>query len=147
MSQPVQVRIIPYGSGEYKQEVALRDEVLRRPIGRSIYTEDLSAEEHVQHVGAFMNGKLVGTMYLKSLDAQTCQIKQVAVKESYRGHNIGRKMMCFIQELALSQGANKLVLDSRPTAAGFYEKVGFVNTGVEVRYFDIPHYKMVKMIP
>jgi len=91
MSQPVQVRIIPYGSGEYKQEVALRDEVLRRPIGRSIYTEDLSAEEHVQHVGAFMNGKLVGTMYLKSLDAQTCQIKQVAVKESYRGHNIGRK--------------------------------------------------------
>ena len=56
-------------------------------------------------------------------------------------------MMCFIQKLALSQGANKLVLDSRPTAAGFYEKVGFVNTGVEVRYFDIPHYKMVKIIP
>lgn len=145
-SAKIEFRKIEHGSEEYLREVILRDEILRRPHGLNIYDEDLSSENLYTHVGAFMNDVLVGTLYIKPISKMTRQIKQVAVKEAYRGHNIGRGMVEFAEQIARKSGALKLVLDSRATACGFYEKLGFSNIGLEIKYFDIPHLKMEKAI-
>lgn len=39
-------KIIAYGSGDYDQALALRDRLLRKPLGLSLYDEDLSDEKN-----------------------------------------------------------------------------------------------------
>ena len=37
----VDIRIITYGSDDYNAELQLRDKVLRKPLGTSLFDEDL----------------------------------------------------------------------------------------------------------
>lgn len=46
------VKEIRHGSTEYRQECALRQEVLRKPLGVNLYDENLDAEQGQTPVGA-----------------------------------------------------------------------------------------------
>ena len=56
------VRDIQWGTKEYEDELALRNEILRVPLGLNLYKQDLSQENTYWHVGAFDGGRLVGTL-------------------------------------------------------------------------------------
>lgn len=56
----IKVRLIEYGSEDYKAELEMRNEILRKPLGLSIYDEDLGQEKPYFHIGAFENERLVG---------------------------------------------------------------------------------------
>ncbi len=43
------IKLVPYGSKEYKQAVELRNQFLRIPLKMSIYDEDLSGEKDQFH--------------------------------------------------------------------------------------------------
>ena len=136
-------REIAFGSEEYEAELALRDEVLRRPIGRSIADDDLSGEGDFRHIGAFDGNYLVGCMVLRP-DAKAVRMAQVAVREEYRSCGIGRAMAGFAEACAREMGASVILLHARKTALGFYEKMGFEETGGEFQELGIPHYPMRK---
>jgi hypothetical protein len=53
----VAIRRIVGGSAEYEMELKLRDQVLREPLGMSLFDEDLSGESADIHLGAFDGGK------------------------------------------------------------------------------------------
>ncbi len=45
------VRDIQWGTKEYEDELALRNEILRVPLGLNLYKQDLSQENTYWHVG------------------------------------------------------------------------------------------------
>lgn len=136
-------REIAFGSEEYEAELALRDEVLRRPIGRSVADDDLSGEGDFRHIGAFDGNYLVGCMVLRP-GAKAVRMAQVAVREEYRGCGIGRAMAGFAEACAREMDASAILIHARKTALGFYEKMGFEKTGGEFQEVGIPHYPMRK---
>lgn len=142
----LEIRRIFTNTEEYTDEIALRDRGLRRPLNMSIYNDDLSGEKNDYHIGAFLGGKLVGTLFLTRVDQNRMKIRQVIVEEKYRHMHIGAKMMEYAQLYAFRRGCREVVLDARKTAVPFYEKLGFVKDGAEFTEVGLPHLKMKKSL-
>ena len=140
-------REIAFGSPEYQDELSLRDEILRRPIGRSLADDDLSGEGKCSHLGIFDGNWLLGCAVLQpQADGKTVRMMQVAVREAFRGHGFGRELAVFAEQKARQLGVNRIQLHARKTALGFYEKLGFEMTGGEFQEVGIPHYPMEKRV-
>ena len=142
----IKVRLIEYGSEDYKAELEMRNEILRKPLGLSIYDEDLGQEKPYFHIGAFENGKLVGTLLFIDRGEGVCQMRQVAVCEGMRRRGIGRKMVLFGENLMKEKGFSKIVLEARKVALEFYLSLGYRTAGPEELRLGIPHYEMEKGI-
>ena len=142
----VQITEIKYHSEEYRQEQELRDRVLRKPLGMSLYDENMDAEQHDVHVGAFVNGRLAGVLILTRINAAEVKMRQVAVDEATRGWNIGTEMVLFAEAYSKKNGFSTMLLNARKTAVGFYEKLGYEKIGEEFLEINIPHFKMRKCL-
>ena len=142
----VQITEIKYHSEEYRQEQELRDRVLRKPLGMNLYDEDMEAEKHDVHVGAFINGTLAGVLILTRINAAEVKMRQVAVDEVSRGLNIGTEMVLFAEVHSKENGFSTMLLNARKTAVGFYEKLGYEKLGEEFLEINIPHFKMRKRL-
>jgi len=59
------------------------------------------------------------------------QVRQVAVAPHAHGAGLGRRLLLDLEALAAEQGAGELWLNSRSSAYGFYERLGFVREGEE----------------
>lgn len=54
MESKIVIREIFFGTPEHAQELELRNEVLRKPLGLNIYDQDLAAEKYSIRIGAFL---------------------------------------------------------------------------------------------
>ena len=140
------IKIINFLSTEYFHELALRNDILREPLGLKFSIEDLKDEEKQIHIGAFNEEKLLGCLLLKPLDSAAIQMRQVAVEEKFRSNGIGREMVLFSEQFSRNLGYNKIILHARETAIKFYEKMDYKNAGSEFIEVTIPHWKMEKYI-
>jgi len=80
---------------------------------------------------ARVEGEIVGTTALLKVDDHTFEITKMAVTESARGKQVGRKLADAAIKRAKSKGAKTIILktDNRLTAAvNLYRKLGFVVT-------------------
>jgi N-acetylglutamate synthase-like GNAT family acetyltransferase len=61
------------------------------------------------------------------------EIKILYIKDIYRGQNLGRMLVDFIEDEARRQGYSELIVRSaakyKETAFGFYKKLGYINIG------------------
>ena len=140
----IKVKIISYATNEYRQELLLRDKFLRKPIGMSLFDEDLSKEIDDCHIGAFSNEKLIGVLILSPVDEELIKIRQVTVDETYRGKGIGTEMIKFAESHSLSEGYKRIVMHARKFSVGFYIGLGYEIMGEEFMEVTIPHYKIQK---
>ena len=70
----------------------------------------------------------------------------MASAEPYRGLGVGRSIVDALESLARSYGVERIVLNSRESAVGFYEHLGYHVIGDGLTMFDeIQHFKMVKI--
>ena len=53
------IREIVYNSEDYRHELELRDKILRKPLGLSLYDDNIEKESNDVHIGAFINHTLV----------------------------------------------------------------------------------------
>ncbi len=140
------IKEIPYQSCEYHLEVALRDKILRRPLGLSLYEEKLDHEKEDIHLGAFQNGTLLGVLILTKLDHGDFKMRQVAVEEMLQGKGIGKRLVLHAENYARQKGAKGIILHARKTAVAFYEKLGYQTIGEEFIEVKLPHKKMFKTL-
>ncbi len=140
----INIKIINYNSKEYKNELKLRNKILRKPLGLSIYDENLENEKNDIHIGAFLDGQLVGTVLLKKLNHNQLKMRQLAVKESLQGNKIGTGLVKYAENYAHKKGYNKIVLNARKTVVDFYLKLGYIKKGNQFTEVTIPHFKMEK---
>jgi len=142
----LQIKTIAYNSEEYRQELVLRDEVLRKPLGMSLYAEDLTVDAPDFHLGAFLSNRLVGVLLLKRLNADELKMRQVAVVDTMRSQHVGTALVRFAEEYAIREGYKTMLLNARMTAVGFYEKLGYEKISREFMEINIPHYRMNKKL-
>jgi predicted GNAT family N-acyltransferase len=138
------VKIIDYGSKQYKQMIDLRYHILRKPLGLSFTQEELDDEKKNIHIGCFDDEKLEGCCMLVPLDNATIQLRQMAVISGLQGKGIGKVLMQFAENISRDQGYKKIIMHARKTAIGFYEKLDYRKAGNEFLEVTIPHLAMEK---
>lgn len=144
VNDKLHIREIYYHSDDYRRELELRDAVLRRPLGMSIYNDKLEVDEQDSHIGAFLGEELVGVLVLTRLSDTDVKMRQVAVAEKMQSQGVGTLMVSFAENVARAAGYTTMVLHARKTAVPFYLKQGYAPVGDEFLEIDIPHYEMWK---
>jgi N-acetylglutamate synthase-like GNAT family acetyltransferase len=140
------LKMIDYGTKEYKQMVHLRIEILRKPLGLNFTEEELEKEKDDVLMGAFEDDRILGCCLLTKIDNKSIRLRQMAVPNSMQGKGIGRALMIFAENIARDLGYKVLLMHARKTAAGFYEKLGYSISGNEFEEVTIPHYVMEKAL-
>ncbi len=138
--------IVSPHSPEYDEVFALRDELLRRPLGMELKNDDLSRDFVDMIVAGKLNGKVVACLILQEKDSQTVQLRQMAVSKDQQGKGIGRALVAAAERHAIISGYERMVLHARKTAIGFYESMGYTIVSEEFFEVGIPHVKMEKAI-
>jgi predicted GNAT family N-acyltransferase len=147
MNTNIIVKEIFYESPEYYLELELRNDVLRKPLGMNLYDQDLTTEKNYIRIAAFNeNQKIMGTLLLVPQENGIIQMKQMAVRESAQGMKIGKKIIQFAEDLIISKGFSKIILNARKIALPFYLKFGYEIQGGEFQEVGIPHFKMSKIV-
>ena len=146
MQTSVEIRQILFGTDEYKEELKLRDRVLRKPLGLSLYNENLTKEINDFHIGAFNGNVLIGVLILTVLSEQEVKMRQVGVEEIWRGKDVGARLVLYAEEFAIKLGYRKMVLNARKSVVGFYERLGYGKIGGEFIEVTISHQTMEKKL-
>ncbi len=140
------IREIEYGSKEYKDELEIRNRVLRLPLGLDIYDEDLKAEKDDTHLGAFYGGRLAGVLVLTPIKEGHARMRQVAVDDGLRSRGIGKMLVNHAEGLLRSGGCKEIMLHSRMTSMDFYKRQGYTVTSEVFTEVMIPHVEMRKQL-
>ena len=128
------VKYIKYGSDEYQKTLELRNEVMRKPLGRSIWDEDFSCEENQIIIGAFetntmFSNLLIGVGVLSMEDEKTYMVEYVCVDSALQKKGVGTALMRCMEKIATDRGATKIKLDARVKAIDFYQRMGYMPKG------------------
>jgi Acetyltransferases, including N-acetylases of ribosomal proteins len=127
----------PYFGSTYEEEV------LNPKLTFETFIED-DSPDHVMF-GAFDEERLIGITGFNRMPRQRAmhrgELVQVYVDSSYRGQNIGEKLIRRALEYAftldgIEQVQLSVIADNR-AAIKLYEKVGFKTFGVQPRYFKV----------
>src|SRR5262245_3747317 len=118
MTKAISVIAAPYGSDLYRRSVALREEILRRPLGLTLSKKELADDRQRLHFCAVAAEGVIGTVSLRPLDTRKVQLKQMAVATNRRGENIGVRLLGYAEGWARRKGFSLIVLHARVGAEG-----------------------------
>tara|TARA_R110002096_G_scaffold310126_11_gene504731 strand:+ start:3187 stop:3627 length:441 start_codon:yes stop_codon:yes gene_type:complete len=129
----------------FSEWVALRQQILRDPLGLKYSEQDLADERQQRHLVGWIDEAMVGGLIVndQEQDPGVFKIRQVAVSEAFQSRGIGRILMVEAMVWIQNQGIQKIVLHSREPVISFYEKLGFVAEGEVFHEVGIPHRRMV----
>ena len=129
---------IEHNSSRYRDLVNFRRRILRAPLGLEFTPEQLADEKADIHIGAYLNGELVGCAVLTAVDphGSVVKLRQMAVDPAHQGRGIGRRIVVFAEILSAEKGYREIVLHARESAAPFYERAGYVATGEDFHRGD-----------
>ncbi len=170
----IKIQTTAFDSEFYKKALALRDRVLRRPLGLQLSSQDTFGEENDIHIVVTVqknnvidqeNNTFIDNIdisVLNSMDLvvvgclsltkniynqiETCRMKQVAIDPNFQGHGIGKKMVLFAENLAKQRSINKITLKARMTAFNFYKNLGYQPEGELYESVGLPHQNMYKIL-
>lgn len=137
---------IDHGTMEYEKMVALRNQILRQPLGLSFSKEELEREKEDLLIAAFDDDDMLGCCILSEIDNSTLRLRQMAVQNNLQGKGIGASIMSFAENLSRDKGYKCLMMHARNTAIGFYEKFGYKCLDTEFIEVGVPHHVMKKML-
>lgn len=140
------LKLIEHGSNEYKQMIDLRYAILRQPLGLNFSEEELLKEKDNILIAAFDEDKILGCCMLVKHDRNTLQLRQMAVNNNLQGKGIGASIMSFAESISKDKGYNKIVMNARNNAIGFYEKFGYKVKSEEFIQYNTPHHVMEKVL-
>lgn len=121
----------------------LRFKVLREPLGMEQGSELDPSDAESLHLAAYFDQEIVGILRINEEELGVVRLRYMAVAEAHQGKQVGQKLV--EKAIAVAQKvfrADRLVLDAREGAVGFYEKQGFVIEQGPYEKIGIPHYYM-----
>jgi len=141
----LQIAPITFGSHEYKLELALREKVLRAPLGLTLSADDTRAEDQDFHWGAFSAGNLVGGGGLGPL-GDNLKMRQFAMVPPWQAMGFGSNLVQAVELAGQASGATELYLHSRDSAVPFYTALGYELYDTPFVEVGLPHRKMKKTL-
>ena len=127
---PMALKMIQYGSKEYEQMLALRHQMLRKPLGLVFSKEELAKEENNILIGCFDDDEIEGCCMLVETSKKEVRLRQMAVLAGLQGKGIGRVMMLFAENVARDRRYQKIIMHSRLSSIPFFEKSQFLTPSV-----------------
>ena len=140
------LKIIDYGSYDYRKMIKLRDDVLRKPLGLSFAPGELEKEKDNMLIGAFEEEDMLGCCMLVEENAELVRLRQMAVLNNLQGKGIGRALINFAENLARDRGYRTISMHARKGTTLFFEKMGYKITSPEFVEITIPHYVIKKKL-
>ncbi|GAA4462682.1 hypothetical protein GCM10023093_09780 [Nemorincola caseinilytica] len=140
----IHTHVINSAAPEYAEVFALREEILRRPLGMSLHNEDLSRDHTDDIMVGKADGRVIACLMLHHLDDGQVQLRQMAVYNEWQGKGIGRQLVAAAERYAAGKGYSTMVLHAREVAMGFYRSMGYRQVGDMYHEVGIPHYTMEK---
>ena len=105
----------------------------------------LRGEEIQLHFGIFgPDDDLRACVVARPLSPREARIRQMAVSPAHQRIGLGRRLMAGVEDILKARGFERIVLDARTSAAGFYERLGYVSAEDEFVKLGVPHVKMSK---
>lgn len=139
-------REIPFGSDDYLLATALRDQVLRQPLGLKFSEVDLEREGGYRHFGIFAEATLLATVMMVPRPESWWQVRQMAVAFDRQGTGLGRQLLEAAEGRLRADGVARLYLHARHHAIGFYERLGYHGVGDPFTEVGIAHRRMEKTL-
>ncbi len=140
------VKEVLFDSAEYKLLLKLREEELRRPLGRTLIAADTFQEEEQYHFGVFEGDQAVACMVLRPIDVEQVKMRQVCTSNEWQGKGLGMQLLKFAEHWAQEKNYSKITCHARESATPFYLKNGYSIQGEVFEEVGIPHYRMFKDI-
>jgi predicted GNAT family N-acyltransferase len=139
------IKKIEVNTPAYLNVLQLRDLVLRKPLGRNLFDEDLSGEkEEIIYAIVDQDEQVLASVQFKPLNDNRVKLRQMAVDPHYHKKGIGRKLVTYAENQLKKTGYKQIEMHARKTAVGFYSKLGYKITGNEFTEVGIPHVRMFK---
>ena len=143
--EEIQIRELKPSEPDYEQVLALRNELLRKPIGLSLYDEDLTGDAADVTLCALHQNNVIGCLMLQwAGGGAEVKLRQMAIAAAWQAKGIGRKLMLAAEDYCRNKGIARIVLHARVTAIPFYEKLGYSVMSGEFTEVGIAHKKMEK---
>lgn len=137
----------PESDEEYAQYFDLRWRILRAPWGEPEGSEKDEIEEQCFHIMATNNGQVLGIGRMQFNSSDEAQIRYMAVDKAYEGKGIGHMIVDALEQEAINNNINTVMLDAREPAVGFYQKLGYsIEKKSYVLFNEIQHYRMTKRL-
>lgn len=138
------LKMIQYGTSEYEQMVALRRQMLRKPLGLDFTEQELQSEEKNVLLGCFDEEVMEGCCMLVETAPGVVRLRQMAVLSGLQGKGIGRVLMSFAENVARDRQFQKIIMHARTSTVPFFEKLGYRVTGDPFIELTIQHVVMEK---
>ena len=139
------LKIIQHASSDYAKMLALRNDILRKPLGLVLSSDDIKDEQFDILIAAFDDDEMLGCCVLKKLKGIVI-LRQMAVKSHLQGKGIGSSIINFAENIIRDHGYMEMKMDARSYAVNFFENQGYSVVGKEFTKLGIPHIEMRKMI-
>ena len=133
---------IDHGSKDYEKMLALRYEILRKPLGLEFRKEYLDQDANDILIASFDEDEMLGCCILTPLGDGDIRLRQMAVQKKLQGKGIGESIMMFAENLARDKGYKRLMMHARDNVIGFYEKFGYKIKGTQFIEVKTPHHVM-----
>jgi GNAT superfamily N-acetyltransferase len=137
----IQISHFDVNNSQYQHCLAIRFEVLRKPLGMQILPEDREKDLDSTHILLQVGGEAAGTVALRGN-----ALRQMAVLDKFQGQGLGAKLVRHLEEIAKGRGIGEIMLDARFNAIPFYEKLGYECYSEIYDKIGIPHRDMKKAI-
>ncbi len=109
----------------YIDSLKLRNRLLRMPIGKNIFDENLDIEKNNTFYGAFDDGCLIGTLSFFEEIINVAHLTAFAIDTDYQRIGIGSLLIEMLVSDLKEKKFTKINVDARESAKIFYEKCGF----------------------
>ena len=134
-----------YNTKHYKEACRLRDDILRKPLGMSLYDQNLEEEkDHIHIIGKSLEDNVIAYLQFKIIDEKLAKMQQVVVLPKYQSIGVGKSLVNFSEKFISNIGIYSILLHAREPVVGFYEKLGYEKFGEKFLEVTIPHHKMNK---
>jgi len=147
----MEFRHLAFDSAEYRDACALRNKVLRKPLGLELLEKDLAGEANQLHYGLYAwadvtQPTLVACVIAAPEVGQRIRLRQMAVDPQVQGQGRGRELITEVEQDLTQRGFREIYFHARVPAVGFYQKLGYATVGEEFSELGIAHVQMHKQL-
>jgi GNAT superfamily N-acetyltransferase len=116
---------IDVSSPYYPSEVALRDVVLRNPLGRKWTAADFDRDREGAHFVIVEDDIVIACIILQPAGVGLFEMRSVAVASDRWRQGLATALLAFAEDDICRSGPCMVVVDARTDALAFYETSGY----------------------
>ena len=139
---------LPENDNDFNDYYYFRWFYLRRPLKQKIGTEkDELEDQSIHRMIKNKKNNIIAVGRLHQIDSFKSQVRYFAVDKNYRRIGLGTFLMSHLEQIAIKQNHQKIVLNAREGSIPFYKNLGYsIYKKTNLLFGKIQHYEMKKVL-